>query len=101
LVKHHKDAKARGEKVTIRTSKKDPKTKRKRQPWEIMQLLDLVQKTFGYGLTTRALSWSAGEICDYEILDTMSDTAVKMGFKFERPEVVVKITETLNTSNHE
>lgn len=98
LVKHHKDARARGEKVTIRTSKKDPKTKRKRQPWEIMQLLDLVQKTFGYGLTTRALSWAAGEIADYEILDTMSDTAVKLGLTFERPEVVVKVTETLTNS---
>lgn len=98
LVKHHKDARSRGERVTIRTSRKDPKVKRRRQPWEIMQLLDLIQKTFGYGLTTRALSWAAGEIADYEILDTISDTAAKMNIPFERPEVIIKVTETLTNT---
>ena len=101
LVKHHKDAKARGEKVTIRTSKKDPKTKRKRQPWEIMKLMELIAATFGFGLTTRALAWASGEIADYEILDTISDTAVKMNIPFERPEVVVQLAETLTQSVRE
>jgi ParB family chromosome partitioning protein len=101
LVKHHKDAKARGEKVTIRTSRKDPKVKRKRQPWEIMQLLDLVQKTFGYGLTTRALAWSSGEIADFEILDTMEETAKKLNIPFVRPEVVVVMVETLTNKVRE
>lgn len=103
LVKHHKDAKARGDKVTIRTSRKDPKIKRKRQPYEIMCLIELIQKTFGYGLSTRALAWAAGEIADFEMLETMEQTAKAMDIPYVPPVdgCIVKVTETLNTSVRE
>lgn len=69
-------------KIVIRNSEvKKPRTRN-----EIFTLQEIISDTFKAGLTTRALAWTAGEISDKEMLDTVSETATKLGIDFKRPE---------------
>ena len=98
LVRKHKENRERGEKITIRSTKNNPKVKRRRVPWEIRQLMTMIAKQFGFGLTTRALAWASGEINDQEMIETMVEIAAKSGVIFLPPEggCIIKMTETIN-----
>ena len=87
FVKRFKEARKNGEKIVIRAaSKRTGSTKRMRQRGEIFKLQEIISKTFGNGLTTRALAWSAGEIYDKDMIETLTLMAEKQGVTYEPPE---------------
>lgn len=90
-VKKIKDAKLAGDKKKIEVvkKKKDPLAKKKREPSEIIEMIEVIQKVLDYGFHTRCLAWSAGEISDFQLLRDLRDEAAKCGIVYEIPKEIL------------
>lgn len=91
-VKKIKDAKISGDKkkIDVVKKKRDPLAKKKREPAEIVEMIETIQKVLDYGFYTRCLAWSAGEISDFQLLRDLRDEAAKRGIKYEIPAEILK-----------
>jgi ParB/RepB/Spo0J family partition protein len=91
-VKKIKDAKIAGDKKKIEVvkKKKDPLAKKKREPAEIFEMIELISKVVDFGFYTRCLAWSAGEISDFQLLKDLRDEAGKKGITYEIPAEILK-----------
>jgi ParB/RepB/Spo0J family partition protein len=91
-VKKIKEAKLAGEKKKIEVVKKkrDVLAKKKREPQEIFDMIEMISKAIGFGFYTRCLAWSAGEISDFELMRDLRDEASKRGIKWEIPADIIK-----------
>jgi len=86
LVKKYKDAKLSGGRAVLRVGgQKSSPAKRLRNKAEIFHLQDIIRKSFGNGLTTRALAWCAGEVDDARLLYTIEEIAIASNVQFVRP----------------
>ncbi len=102
-LRKYKDAKRRGEKISLAKRKVDPFSKRKRTPVEIKALRDKLYQSLGPGvyndrgvkgtcwvdaqLAVQALSWVVGDVSDIEFCATAGAYAKRGGCEFEQPEV--------------
>ena len=76
-IKDIKDAKARGEKIKIKEKSDkeavDNHVKKVRKRDEVFEMLMKIYDYMGAGMHTRAMSWCAGEISNYELLKSLEE----------------------------
>jgi len=92
-----KEARQRGDVSTstvdsIIDKDKKPKatTKKRRSVHEIEKMMEHLHQIFGmYGLTGRALAWSAGHIANYEFYQDIKDEAREQGISYDIPDLDV------------
>lgn len=86
-VRKIKEAKQKGEKTPDIGERKKQSTsvKKERKRTEIFDMMELIAKSVGYGLPTRALAWASGEICTAELFDDIAVAATEAGKTFVRP----------------
>lgn len=94
-VKKIKDAKIAGDKkkIEVKPKKKDVLSKKKREPAEIFEMIELISNVIGFGFYTRTLAWSAGEISEYQLLRDLRDEAEKKGITYTIPAEILKQME--------
>lgn len=88
LVRNIKEAKLRGEKVSVEEPKKRDGMSANRKSQDRMTIFQMTEKlltTIGAGLTTRALAWAAGEISDYQFYQTLKEYCDSIGVEFTIP----------------
>jgi hypothetical protein len=76
-----KQAKARGEKPPHigKTKPKPTNVKKERKRPEITKMITMIGKKYEYGVATRALAWSAGEITTDEFFESLADAIEAQG----------------------
>lgn len=91
-VKKIKNAKILGEKKKIRATpkKQNPFQKRKRERDEIFDMMEMMMDVIGPGFYSRCMSWTAGEISDFDLLRDFKEEAGKHGKSFAIPEEMMK-----------
>lgn len=90
-IRNIKEAKARGEKIIIKTAKKQCtlNKKQKKQPPQILEMIELLLEVFEEtSLTTRVLAWVNGEVTDYELQLDIEAEAIKRGKLWRIPKEV-------------
>jgi len=75
-----------GNKSIVTRRVKNNTQRRKRDASEVVACSELIASIFGYGLTTRALAWSAGNISDKDLFDTICEYAQSAGIDYTPPE---------------
>ena len=86
-VRKIKDAKVRGDKVDSVGKKKPQSTtvKKIRLRPQMFEMMELMGKSIGYGLHTRVLAWSCGEIMTAELFNDIKEYADANGKEFYPP----------------
>lgn len=86
-VREIKESKLRQDKRKFDVSgkKKNPLSKRRRDRAEIFEMNDVIMDVVGPCFATRCLSWSAGEINDYELYQSLKEYADLLQIPYDIP----------------
>lgn len=86
-VKKIKEAKLAGEKKKIEVVKKkrDVLAKKRREPSEMFDMIEMISKAIGFGFHTRCLAWAAGEISDFQLMQELKEESRKTGGSWDIP----------------
>lgn len=91
FVREVKEAKARGEKITIEKPEKkiNPHDKVVRTRRQMFEMIERLIGIAGAGLHTRALAWAAGEISEYELMKDFKKYCDMIDVPYEIPNEMV------------
>lgn len=91
VVKRLKERKENAESTKIIIpSKPNAHRKKFRQPHEVFELQERIQKTMGNSFATQVLGWAGGANSDYEIHKALRDESAKVGKIYEIPEEILR-----------
>jgi ParB/RepB/Spo0J family partition protein len=87
FIREVKEAKARGEKLTIEkpVKKTNPFLLKPRGREEIFEKIMEVSPIIGFGIWSRALSWAAGQISEYDFMKEIEKWAIDNGHPYRVP----------------
>lgn len=95
-VKAVKEAKRRGEKITVVKKRTHPFQKRVRRRPELAALNEVLMGKFGPCLASRCLAWAAGEISDFDVHSSIKRYCEKLGLSYEIPFTSEEIDAPMN-----